>query len=483
MFKTIFLLFTLIPWAAHSAVVHGVRVWHSPDQSRVVLELSAAAGFEVFTVSGPERVVVDLKASTAAAGLGMPVGDSRIRSLRHAGFNQGRDLRLVFEVTQPVSVRKALLPPHAPYGHRLVIDLLDPEPGRSAQAVSASTPAMPVPPPLVASPVERVLPDGIASIGTSPVVEPRAAPLSSAPVSKPSAPPAVPAAAIKTKAPVRPWTIAVDAGHGGEDVGAIGPRGTYEKEVVLALARELARQINAEPGFRAVLVRDGDYYVELRDRMERARRHRADLFVSIHADAFRNRRVSGSSVYVLSTRGASSEAARWLAERENAADLVGGVTLEDKDSQLRSVLLDMSQTASLEASLRVGENVLHALKQVGKVHRDQVQAAGFMVLKSPDIPSLLVETAYISNPTEEQMLRDRRFRSRMAGAIREGIKAFFQGRTLPGQRYAQMRRHMVSQGDTLSRIAARYDVSTSQILAANNRRDPTVRLGEVLRIP
>ena len=288
---------------------------------------------------------------------------------------------------------------------------------------------------------------------------------------------------MKAKAPVRPWTIAVDAGHGGEDVGAIGMRGTYEKDVVLALARELARQINAEPGFRAVLVRDGDYYIELRDRMVRARRHRADLFVSIHADAFRNRRVSGASVYVLSTRGASSEAARWLAERENAADLVGGVTLEDKDSQLRSVLLDMSQTASLEASLRVGENVLHALKQVGKVHRDQVQAAGFMVLKSPDIPSLLVETAYISNPSEEQMLRDQRFRSRTAGAIKEGVKAFFQGRTLPGQRYAQMRRHMVSQGDTLSRIAARYDVSTSQILAANNRRDPTVRLGEVLRIP
>ena len=483
MFKKTFLFLILIPWAAQAAVVEGVRVWHSPDQSRVVLELSAATGFDVFTVPNPERVVIDLKASSAAAGLGMPVGDSRVRSLRHAPFNQGKDLRLVFEVGRQVSVRKALLPPHAPYGHRLVVDLVDPEPGSSAGAPRTANPPLPAPAPLVASPVERVAVTGTPTVGVPVVIEQRIASPLRSPGAKPQPAAPVKTASGKTKAPVRPWTIAVDAGHGGEDVGAIGMRGTYEKDVVLALARELARQINAEPGFRAVLVRDGDYYIELRDRMVRARRHRADLFVSIHADAFRNRRVSGASVYVLSTRGASSEAARWLAERENAADLVGGVTLEDKDSQLRSVLLDMSQTASLEASLRVGENVLHALKQVGKVHRDQVQAAGFMVLKSPDIPSLLVETAYISNPTEEQMLRDQRFRSRTAGAIKDGVKAFFQGRTLPGQRYAQMRRHMVSQGDTLSRIAARYDVSTSQILAANNRRDPTVRLGEVLRIP
>lgn len=284
-------------------------------------------------------------------------------------------------------------------------------------------------------------------------------------------------------APARTQVIAIDAGHGGDDVGAIGMRGTHEKDVVLAIARELARQINAEPGFKAVLIRDGDYFIDLRDRMVRARRHRADMFVSIHADAFQNRRVTGSSVYVLSNRGATSEAARWLAERENAADLVGGVTLEDKDPQLRSVLLDLSQTASLEASLKVAENVLHALKQVGQVHREQVQAAGFMVLKSPDIPSLLVETAFISNPSEEQQLRDQRFRVKIAGAVKEGIKAYFRGHTLPGQRYANMRRHMVAQGDTLTRIAQRYDVSASQILAANNRRDPTVHLGEILRIP
>jgi N-acetylmuramoyl-L-alanine amidase len=217
--------------------------------------------------------------------------------------------------------------------------------------------------------------------------------------------------------------------------------------------------------------------------MVRARKHQADMFISIHADAFRNRRVRGSSVYVLSHGGASSEAARWLAERENAADLVGGVALDDKDHQLRSVLLDLSQTASLEASLDVAENVLGALHRVGAVHRRQVQAAGFMVLKSPDIPSLLVETAFISNPAEEQMLRDQKFRRKLAGAIRDGIKAFVRGEPASRQRYAQARRHMVAQGDTLSAIAQRYEVSAQQILAANNRRDSTVRLGEVLRIP
>lgn len=482
MFSKIFLFLILIPWGAQAALVQGLRLWNSPDQSRLVLDLSGAAAFDVYTVSNPFRVVVDVKQSAVQGPLGLTArpGD-RVMGLRHAPFNGGRDLRLVFEVTHPVGVRKALLPPHAPFGHRLVVDLVDPERTTSPPAPgSAGRPRASSANALVAGPLERQ--SATSPARPQPPVA-RTAPITTSPPTPMPAAAAPVAVASSTPAPVRPWTIAIDAGHGGEDVGAIGARGTYEKDVVLALARELARQINAEPGFRAALVRDGDYYIELRDRMVRARRQRADLFVSIHADAFRNRRVRGASVYVLSTHGASSEAARWLAERENAADLVGGVTLEDKDSQLRSVLLDMSQTASLEASLRVGENVLHALKQVGEVHRDQVQAAGFMVLKSPDIPSILVETAYISNPSEEQMLRDQRFRRRTAGAIKEGVKAFFQGRTLPGQRYAHMRRHMVAQGDTLSRIAARYDVSTRQILAANNRRDPTVRLGEVLRIP
>lgn len=489
MFRQCFLISILLSQWVSASTVENLRVWHSPDQTRLVLDLSGNTRCEVFTVKDPERLVIDLAGATVASPLELPSQvKSRIRDLRYAPHNQGRDLRLVLELSHALELRKALLPPHPPYGHRLVVDLIDR--GTGGQATPPSPPQpnptakpIPLPPPpavraepvaRIPAPVPRVTPGNAAALA-------RATP---GPVT--AGQPAVPvrtAASASTATPARTQVIAIDAGHGGDDVGAIGMRGTYEKDVVLAIASELARQINAEPGFKAVLIRDGDYFIDLRDRMVRARRHRADMFVSIHADAFQNRRVTGSSVYVLSNRGATSEAARWLAERENAADLVGGVTLEDKDPQLRSVLLDLSQTASLEASLKVAENVLHALKQVGQVHREQVQAAGFMVLKSPDIPSLLVETAFISNPSEEQQLRDRRFRVKIAGAVKEGIKAYFKGHTLPGQRYANMRRHMVAQGDTLTRIAQRYDVSTSQILAANNRRNPTVHLGEILRIP
>ena len=288
--------------------------------------------------------------------------------------------------------------------------------------------------------------------------------------------------------------IAIDAGHGGDDVGAIGPRGTYEKNVVLAIAQELQSLINREPGMRAVMVRDGDYYVGLRQRIERAREHRADMFVSIHADAFRDRRVRGSSVFVISRSGASSEAARWLAERENAADLVGGVTLEDKDPQLRSVLLDLSQTKSLETSLTVANAVLGSLSKVGAVHSHRVQQAGFMVLKSPDIPSLLVETAFISNPQEEQRLRNRGFRVKLATAIRDGITRYFDSAAPTRQRMAsrdlasaaeadRARRHRVSRGETLSGIALHYSVSPEHIRLANNKNDDIVRIGELLRIP
>lgn len=466
MFRLIFLFSILLSQVAGAATVQGLRVWHSPDQTRLVLDLSAAARFDAFMVQGPERLVIDLAGTQVANPLELPPQvKSRIRDLRYAPHNGGRDLRLVLDLTHGLILRKALLPPHPPYGHRLVVDLLEENAADRGKAAGPPAPApvakpIPLPPP----PVVQLKP--VAKAQPAPAPAPAVVPVATRPAAAP-----------------RTHVIAIDAGHGGDDVGAIGMRGTYEKEVVLAIARELAQQINAEPGFKAVLIRDGDYFIDLRDRMVRARRHRADMFVSIHADAFHNRRVTGSSVYVLSNRGATSEAARWLAERENAADLVGGVTLEDKDPQLRSVLLDLSQTASLEASLKVAENVLHALKQVGKVHREQVQAAGFMVLKSPDIPSLLVETAFISNPSEEQQLRDQRFRVKIARAVKEGIKAYFRGQTLPGQRYANMRRHMVAQGDTLTRIAQRYDVSAQQILAANNRRDPTVHLGEILRIP
>jgi N-acetylmuramoyl-L-alanine amidase len=239
-------------------------------------------------------------------------------------------------------------------------------------------------------------------------------------------------------AEARDLVIAIDAGHGGEDPGATGKNGTREKDVVLAIARELAAQVNAEPGMRAVMIRDGDVFVPLRDRMQRARRKQADLFVSVHADSIRNRAVTGSSVYILSPRGATDEAARWLAERENAADLVGGVSLENKDDVLASVLLDLSQTAALNASQAAASSVLHRLDQIGEVRKRQVQQARFIVLKSPDVPSMLVETAYISNPGEERRLRSRGYQGRLAAAIHRGIKDFFYSNPPAGTRVAQL---------------------------------------------
>jgi N-acetylmuramoyl-L-alanine amidase len=248
----------------------------------------------------------------------------------------------------------------------------------------------------------------------------------------------VPVKVEHAPAGARDLIVAVDAGHGGDDPGAIGLNGAREKDVVLAIARELALKINAEPGMRAVLTRNGDYFVPLRDRMRRARAQQADLFVSIHADSIRDRRVDGSSVYILSQRGASDEAARWLAERENASDLVGGVSLDDKSDVLASVLLDVSQSASLSASGIAAERVLRQLNRVGEVRKPRVQEARFMVLKSPDIPSMLVETAYISNPQEEQRLRSQAHQAKIAGAIHQGVHDYFYANPPAGTRIAQI---------------------------------------------
>jgi len=230
--------------------------------------------------------------------------------------------------------------------------------------------------------------------------------------------------------------VAVDAGHGGEDPGASGRGGTHEKDVTLAIARALAARLNDHPGMRAVLTRDSDRFIPLRERMERARAAHADLFVSIHADAVRDRKIAGASVYTLSDRGASSEAARWLADRENAADLKGGVSLADVNRNLASVLLDLSQTANMGASVEAADEVLTALDGVGAVRKRIVQHAGFMVLKSPDLPSMLVETAYISNPAEEKRLRSRSYQERLASAIEAGVSAYFQRHPPDGTRYA-----------------------------------------------
>ena len=364
--------------AAHSVEVRDVRLWAGPDHTRIVLELSGPATHNLFTLKNPDRVVVDIASATAAANLTPPAGQGVIKQVRVGPRGDG-SLRVVIDLSAAVQPKSFAAEPNDTYGNRLVIDLDlpgEPAPLKVQHAPSADA--------------------------------------------------------------ARDLVVAIDAGHGGDDPGAIGRSGTREKDVVLAVARALAEQVNREPGMRATLIRDGDYYVALRDRMRKARAQKADLFVSIHADSIRDRSVTGSSVYILSPRGASDEASRWLAERENASDLIGGVSLDDKDDVLASVLLDLSQTASLNASLTAAEHVLVQLNRVGDVRKRAVQQAGFVVLKSPDIPSMLVETAYISNPSEEKRLKDPRRQDQLAMAIHSGIRGFFYENPPPGTRVAEL---------------------------------------------
>ncbi len=411
------------------------------NQTRVVFDLSGPAAHHTFRMRNPERVVIDIMDARASQGLSLQGGDrSLVQRLRYARQKDQR-LRLVLDLDRPVSVKSFLLTPDKTSGDRLVIDLTearDIKPGK---------------------PVARAIP----RTQSKPAPQPR-------PVQK------------KPATPPRDIIVAIDAGHGGEDPGARGRAGTREKDVVLAIARKLRDRVNRERGMRAVMIRNGDYYLTLRKRIALARKNRADLFISIHADAFRDKRVKGASVYVLSQRGASSEAARWLAERENAADLVGGVSLEDRDDVLKSVLLDLSQTATLEASIDVADRVLDGFKRIGQVHKPSVQHAGFVVLKSPDIPSILVETAFISNPTEERKLRDRRHQAAVADTIMSGIRAYFRYHAPPGTLLAQ-HKHRIERGETLSDIASQYQVSIDRLKSANNLQRDTLYVGETLVIP
>jgi N-acetylmuramoyl-L-alanine amidase len=360
--------------------IRDVRVWPGPDATRVVFELSSPATYTVLTLRDPDRVVVDFTGVHLEMAA-LPVGQGFIKQLR-AGA-RGQDLRLVMDLTAPAAPH-SFIAPQAEFGQRIVLDLV---PGKGVTTPAAAPPVV------------------------------KSTPLTNG----------------------RDIVVAIDAGHGGTDPGAIGVSHTREKDITLAIARRLKQIIDAEPGMRAVLTRDSDHFMALRARIQRAREQQADMFVSVHADAYRDRSRSGSSVYVLSARGASDEAARWLAERENAADLVGGVSLEDKDAVLASVLLDLSQSASMSASLDAAEKVLHELYSVGNIKRPSVQQAGFLVLKSPDIPSMLVETAFISNPDEEAHLNDPTHQQRLAEAIHAGVRGYFYGNPPPGTRIAQLR--------------------------------------------
>ncbi len=410
--------------AGNATQLKDVRLWAAPDRTRVVFDLDGPVQHTLFILDNPQRVVIDVPDTQRAQALADDLAGKGFVTHVRTGVRDGNNLRIVLDLQERATANSFVLEPNGDYGHRLVVDLYN-------GAVNA----------------ER---------------QPKAAELSYS---------------------VRNFVVAIDAGHGGEDPGASGPRGTREKDVVMEIARRLAKLVDKQPEMHAVLIRDGDYYVGLRERIEKARAAKADLFVSIHADAFRDQRAHGSSVYVLSSRGATSEHARWLAQRENAADLVGGVSLKDKDDALASFMLDLSQSASIEASLDVGNRLLSGLRSLGDVHKSKVQQAGFLVLKSPDIPSVLVETAFISNPTEENRLRSSSHQLKLANALLHGIKGYVASYRPAVYANGSPRVHTVRPGDTVSGIAEQYGVRVENLRRVNGLSNDLIRVGRELTIP
>ncbi len=416
---------------AMAAEVSAVRLWRAPDHTRVVLDVSEQVSFTRLKLENPERFVVDLKNSRLTSSLAvLPLEGTPISQLR-SGIREGTDLRLVVDLKSKVKTSVFLLPPNEVNGYRVVIDLFDPPSSQSD-------------------------PEPVLSVDS---LDAR-----------------------------RDVIVAIDAGHGGEDPGALGPGKLREKTVVLQIARRLEQQLSGVPGFKPVLIRSGDYYVSLKSRRNKARELQADLLVSIHADAFRQTSAHGASVYALSTRGATSTAAKYLAENENAADLVGGVEVAEMDPVLASVLTDLSMTGTLDTSLNLGALILEQIGGVARLHKKQVEQAGFAVLKSPDVPSLLIETGFISNPTESERLSTPAYQDKMARAIRRGIQSWFARQPPPGtllawQREQGGREVTVAPGDTLSEIAQQHSVSVASIKTTNGLNRDVIFVGQTLLIP
>ena len=446
--------------ASAHAQVTAVRVWPAPDSTRVTFESPREVTWRLFVVRDPDRVVleldgIDIGPALAKIGGAVSVDDPLVRQARVGRFKPNV-IRVVFDMKAEVAPQAFALKPIGEFGHRIVLDLFpvnarDPvaaflerqrvaglsEPASRPAAATGGPAAAAgsVPGGQAASVPAGTTPVPPAAAGTAPPVAADTG--AAAPAVTGSRPPVGgPPGAFASQGPdpsarntrlppgTRPLVIAIDPGHGGEDPGAIGPTGLREKDVVLAISRRLARLIDAQPGMRAHLVRDGDYFVPLQMRVVKARALKADLFVSIHADAWMQPTARGASVYALSLSGATSVAARWLASRENEADLIGGVNLNVSDPVLKQTLLDLSQTATINDSLRLGRSVLGELGRLNRLHRKQVEQAGFAVLKAPDIPSILVETAFISNPEEEQRLADENQQERIAQSILDGIRRY-----------------------------------------------------------
>jgi len=469
--------------AAQDAALTAVT-YSSQSSDRVLFDLSASVHHRYFMLNNPNRLVIDLENTHLQQALLPPPSNHPLFvNLRSSARNQ-TDLRVVIELKNEAEVKAALN--NKGSGAQLQIDLA-PKDVAVAKATKSS----------------NVSKDKVDTVATLEKVQP-----------------------VKvSKARGRDIVVAIDAGHGGKDVGAQGANGTQEKDVVFAIAKRLEGYVNAQPGMKAVMIRNGDYFVKLHQRVNIARASKADLFVSIHADAFNDTSAHGASVYTLSKKGASSDSARWLADSENASDLLGGAGIDTKDDVLASVLMDLSQTAAKEASQNVGSKVLRNVKTVSHLHREAVQKAGFVVLKSPDIPSILVETAFISNPDEEQRLNTNAYQDKMASALFRGIVAHFKQYAPANTLMAQMSKsgkvqslakaepieeavvesrvrvvrsdiddgsvstaasksqHVINQGETLSGIAQQYGVSMRALRMANGMDDGNVRVGQVLQIP
>ncbi|WP_157578360.1 N-acetylmuramoyl-L-alanine amidase [Rudaea cellulosilytica] len=370
------LLLVLTPFSS-AADLKTAKIAVEAERTRVFLDLAGPVDYKLFEIANPDRIVLDLRDSAAAESFAAPGGKGLLKSLRTGAQNK-TDLRVVLDLAADVRPKSFLMPPDGGQGYRLVVDLYPKGKGKAEVVKSA-----------------RVAP-----------------------------------------AKARDVVVMIDPGHGGNDPGAKGNAGTQEKNITMMVSRELKRQIDKTPGMRAVLTRDGDYYVGLEDRYHKAREMKADLFVSIHADAFTSSDARGSSVWMLSPRGATSEAARFLADRENNSDLVGGVKLDRKDNTLAAVLLDLSQSSTIEASGAVAQQVLRAIGKLGPTHRGYVEKANFVVLRSPDVPSILVETAFITNPEEERRLNNPEQRELLATAILNGMRTYLQSTPPPGTQFA-----------------------------------------------
>lgn len=430
---------TLLPLSVWSAEIDGLRLWRAPDHTRVVFDLSASVDHKIFQLDKPARLVIDINQARNKTSLtAVDLSKTPIKRIRSAQRNQD-DLRFVFDLSADIQPRSFVLKKHGDKPDRLVIDLYD-----KAKTTTQKT-------------VDKV-------------------------------------AAAASVSPRRDILVVVDAGHGGEDPGAVGPRREYEKHVVLDIAKKLANNINQTPGYKAKLTRTGDYYVSLKKRRDFARKHRADLFVSVHADAFFTPEARGASVYALSRRGATSETARFLARKANKSDLIGGVgdvSLNDKDKVLKGVLLDLSMTATMGSSLAAGAHVLKEMGRMAHLHKRSVEQAGFLVLKSPDVPSILVETGFISNPTEAKRLSTPSYRKKMAAAIFKGIRGYFE-KSPPAGTYIAWKQtgggdttgenYTVARGDTLSAIAAKFKLSLNQLKRLNGISSNTIRVGQKLKV-